>query len=109
MSDSPESSKRYSEIARTLREEVLAGRFGTDGRMPSEAQLVTRFGVSRPTIARALRSLSGEGLIERRVGSGSFVKSGGTKATARSNWLALLIPNLGNTEIFQMIGGEIAR
>ncbi len=108
MNEVPDSPKRYMEIARSLREEVLAGRFGTDGRMPSEAQLVKRFGVSRPTIARALRSLSTEGLIERRAGSGSFVKSGGTKEATRSNWLALLIPNLGNTEIFQMIGGEIA-
>lgn len=108
MSDSPDSSKRYSEIAQTLREEVLTGRFGADGRMPSEAQLVKRFGVSRPTIARALRSLSGEGLIERRAGSGSFVKSGSSKAAARSNLLALLVPSLGNTEIFQLICGEIA-
>lgn len=108
MSDPLKPTKRYTDIARTLREEVLAGRFGAEGRMPSEAQFVKRFGVSRPTIARALHLLGSEGLIERRAGSGSFVKSGGAKETARSNWLALLIPNLGNTEIFQMIGGEIA-
>lgn len=107
MSEHQKSSPRYSEIALTLREEVLAGRYGTDGRMPSESQLVKRFGVSRPTIAKALRVLSDEALIERRSGSGSFAKTGG-KETAKSNWLALLIPDLGNTEIFQVIGGEIA-
>jgi DNA-binding LacI/PurR family transcriptional regulator len=101
------SSPRYSEIANTLREEVLSGRYGTDGRMPSEAQLVKRFGVSRPTVAKALRVLSDEGLIERRTGSGSFVKPGGKQSNG-SSWLALLVPDLGNTEIFQMIGGEIA-
>ena len=107
MHDSPTPPQRYTGIAQTLREEVMAGRFGTDGRMPSEAQFVKRFGVSRPTIARALRVLSDEGLIERRSGSGSFVRSDGLRGRARSNWLALLIPNLGNTEIFQVIGGEI--
>lgn len=104
----PDKTVRYTEIATSLREEVLAGRYGTDGRMPSEAQLVARFGVSRPTVARALRMLSDEGLIERRSGSGSFVRKGGkSEAAARGKWLAFLVPNLGNTEIFQMIGGEI--
>lgn len=108
MNDPHTTTPRYHEIACTLREEVLAGRFGTDGRIPSEARLVARFGVSRPTVARALKVLSDEALIERRAGSGSFVKAGGAKQVARSDWLALLVPNLGNTEIFQMIGGEIA-
>ena len=107
MNDSSPLPQRYTDIARTLREEVLAGRYGTDGRMPSEAQFVKRFGVSRPTIARAWRVLSDEGLVERRSGSGSFVRPGGARERARGNWLALLIPNLGNTEIFQVIGGEL--
>ncbi|MCB1132524.1 MAG: GntR family transcriptional regulator, partial [Verrucomicrobiae bacterium] len=108
MKETTDKTVRYTEIAASLREEVLAGRYGTDGRMPSEAQLVARFGVSRPTIAKALRLLSDEGLVERRAGSGSFVKKGGkSEASARGKWLAFLVPNLGNTEIFQMIGGEI--
>ncbi|MCB1129986.1 MAG: GntR family transcriptional regulator [Verrucomicrobiae bacterium] len=109
MPDEPIRSKqapRYETIANELREEILAGRYGRDGRMPSEANLVDRFGASRPTVAKALRLLGEEGLVERRVGSGSFVKSDARKE-ARGNWLAFLVPNLGNTEIFQMIGGEI--
>jgi len=98
---------RFPEIARQLREEVLSGRYGAEGRMPSEAQLVRRFGVSRPTVARALRVLSDEGLLERRAGSGSFVRQG-SKVGATSKLLALLVPGLGNTEIFQLICGEVA-
>lgn len=98
---------RFPEIARQLREELVSGRYGTDGRMPSEAQLVRRFGVSRPTVARALRALAEEGLLERRAGSGTFARQG-SKTGAASKLLALLVPGLGNTEIFQLICGEIA-
>jgi DNA-binding LacI/PurR family transcriptional regulator len=98
---------RFAEIARRLREEVLAGRYGAEGRMPSENQLVKRFGVSRPTVARALKALSDEGLLERRAGSGTFARQSG-KVGAPSKLLALLVPGLGNTEIFQLICGELA-
>ena len=109
MQDSSDSASRYQEIARQLREEVASGRYGKEGRMPSEAQLVRRFGVSRPTVARALRVLADEGLVERRAGSGTFAKSDGHNKTGHgSNILALLIPDLGNTEIFQLICGELA-
>lgn len=40
--------------------------------MPSESELVERFGVSRMTVGRALRDLQASGLIERRQGSGTF-------------------------------------
>jgi LacI family transcriptional regulator len=102
-----DSASRFREIARQLREELASGRYGVEGRMPSEAQLVRRFGVSRPTVARALGVLANEGLLERRAGSGTFAKQG-NPAGASTRLLALLIPGLGNTEIFQLIGGEIA-
>ena len=102
-----ESPHRFREVARQLREEVLSGMYGQEGRMPSEAQLVKRFGVSRPTIAKALSLLGTEGLVDRRAGSGTFAKSGRNAETS-TNLLALLVPSLGNTEIFQLICGEIA-
>ena len=98
---------RFPEIARQLRDEVLAGQYGLEGRMPSEAQLVRRFGVSRPTVARALRVLCDEGLVERRAGAGTFARKAPKEGVA-SKLLALLVPGLGHTEIFQLICGEIA-
>lgn len=80
-----------------------------DGRLPSEAVLVKRFDVSRPTIGQALRTLEQEGVIERRAGSGTYARTGGVRQDqAGQRLLALLIPDLGNTEIFQLICGEIA-
>lgn len=111
MSAAESSGPRYQEIARELREEIINNRYGQEGRVPSEAQLVRRFKVSRPTVAHALETLEREGLIERRAGSGSFVRPnrpGEVQDLTRNKLLALLIPDLGNTEIFQLICGEIA-
>jgi LacI family transcriptional regulator len=58
--------------------EIASGKYVPSGRLPSEAQRVERFGVSRPTVARALRDLQDQGLIDRRVGSGSFARSPAT-------------------------------
>lgn len=99
---------KHQEISRDLRQEVLAGKFGSGGRMPSEAQLVKRFGASRPTIARALRTLQDEGLVVRRAGSGTFVQESAGPHVAGTRTLALLIPDLQNAAIFQQIAGEIA-
>src|SRR4029077_18250474 len=79
---------------------------GPSGRLPSEAQLVDRFGVSRPTVARALRELQDRGLVERRVGSGSFVRSQAPAEVHRQ--FGFLVPGLGTTEIFEVICGELA-
>lgn len=101
------SDLKHLEISRQLRADILAGRYGVDQKLPSETQLVNRFKVSRPTVARALRDLQSEGLIERRAGSGTYLSSP-TKANPAGNLIGLLIPGLGTTEIFEVICGELA-
>jgi LacI family transcriptional regulator len=98
---------KHLEISRHLLTEIAAGKFGASGRLPSEAQLVKQFKVSRPTVARAFRDLEAEGLIERRAGSGTYVRASSPEVTA-TRMLGLLIPGLGTTEIFDVICGELA-
>ncbi len=62
----------YARVRQALRAELEAGRFPPGARMPSEAELVERFGVSRMTVNRALRELQAVGLIERVQGVGTF-------------------------------------
>lgn len=97
---------KHHQISRVLLEEIASGKYAPSGRLPSEAQLVERFGVSRPTAARAVRDLQDQGLVERRVGSGTFVRGPGSPEAVRQ--LGLLIPGLGRTEIFEVICGELA-
>src|SRR5208282_5441793 len=98
---------KHSEISRHLETEIASGKYGDGARLPSEVQLVKQFNVSRPTVARALRDLEAKDLIERRAGSGTYVRSNHERTTA-SRILGLLVPGLANTEIFQIICGEIA-
>ena len=51
----------------------IGGRYRPGDRLPSEAQLATRFGVNRHTVRRALAAMQAEGLIHTRRGAGAFV------------------------------------
>lgn len=98
---------KHYEISSHLEMGIVAGKYGNGSRLPSEVQLVRQFSVSRPTVARALRDLEAKGLIERRAGSGTYVRSNGSRSTS-ARILGLLVPGLSTTEIFQIICGEIA-
>jgi LacI family transcriptional regulator len=98
---------KHTEISARLISEITAGKYPNGSRLPSEVQMVEQFGVSRPTVARALRDLEAKGLIERRAGSGTYVKTTGAREIS-SHTLGLLVPGLASTEIFQIICGEIA-
>jgi DNA-binding LacI/PurR family transcriptional regulator len=100
---------KHRRISARLEIEIATGKYGVGARLPSEIQLVKQFDVSRPTVARALRDLEVKGLIERRAGSGTYVKSGQDHQPNNSaRVLGLLVPGLSNTEIFHIICGEIA-
>src|SRR4051812_44885274 len=91
---------KYHRVYTALRHAIRSGRWKPGARMPSEAQLVQTFGASRITIGRAVRELQTAGLVERRVGSGTYVK---TAQAAGALSFGLLIPDLGETEIFEPI------
>ena len=98
---------RHQEIFSELKAEILAGTYDSAKRLPSEAQLVARFGVSRPTVARALQELKLSGMLERRAGSGTYLKKN-AEQPARTKQIGLIVPGLGKIEIFDVICGELA-
>lgn len=63
----------YEQIAQQLLSEIQQGQFGALGKLPSEAELVERFQVSRVTIRLALAKLGDDGVVERKQGKGTFV------------------------------------
>src|ERR1700744_3405057 len=100
---------KHQELSNQLRGEIAAGRYLAGNRLPSEAQLVEQFAISRPTVARALLDLQNEGLIERRAGSGTYVRHSGPGTAAISvRQLGFLIPGVSNTDVFEHICGELA-
>ena len=62
---------RYVEIADYLRGLIAAAAPGD--RLPSDAELCRRFGVSRMTARHAVQVLANEGLLRRHRGQGTFV------------------------------------
>jgi Transcriptional regulators len=100
---------KHREIYRTLVAEIAEGYYDAIQRLPSEAQLVRRFGVSRPTAARALRDLQSEGVVERRVGAGSFLVTGAKPSNVdASRHLGVLLPALEVSEILDVVCAELA-
>lgn len=96
---------KHQHIFEVMRNRISSGEYGPGDRIPTEATLLKEFGVSRPTVSRALQELRRRGLIQRRRGDGSYVSSKDTSAKL----FGLLIPGLGATEIFEAICGEMAR
>lgn len=64
----------YRQIASHIREEIERGHFLEGDQLPSEAQLIKRYGVARMTIRNAMNVLQGEGLVTAKHGSGRYVR-----------------------------------
>ncbi|AWW42480.1 GntR family transcriptional regulator [Streptomyces cadmiisoli] len=77
MSEIQRPGALYQQVAAAIREAILSGEFAPESLLPSEAQLMARYGVSRPTVRNAIAALRAEGLIDVRHGKGSFVRTSG--------------------------------
>lgn len=66
-------AKLYLRIKEWLREAIERGDYRPGDRIPSEQELMKRFGVSRTTIRQAIAELVLEGWLHRVQGSGTYV------------------------------------
>ncbi len=64
---------KHLQISRAIEQEIADGVLPPGAQLPTEAQLMERFGVSRITVRRALQGLTQEGTLIARQGSGTFV------------------------------------
>src|SRR3954452_19874439 len=56
-----------------LKELISSGQFSAGARLPTERELTQRFGVSRSSLREAMRALALVGVLEPRVGDGTYV------------------------------------
>lgn len=88
----------HDQIARSLGQDILSGRIQPGDKIPNEAELLARFGVSRTALREALKTLSAKGflIVKTRVG---------TKVTDPMRW------NFFDTEVlaWQVGNGMDAR
>lgn len=90
---------KYLQIASRLRTEIRSGVYRSKGKLPTEKELAEACGANRQTVRRALSLLTQEGLIERRQGSGSFLR---TATARRGSSIAILTTSI-NDYIFPSI------
>lgn len=57
-----------------LLEQIASSRMEEGRRLPSEAEIGTMFGASRPVVRQALMRLQADGLVYARKGAGTFVR-----------------------------------
>ena len=67
------ASPLYAQIMEQIGADILRGVYAPGSRIPAEAELERRYGVSRVTVRRALKELTASGLLERKQGKGTFV------------------------------------
>jgi GntR family transcriptional regulator of arabinose operon len=97
---------KYQVVLDKLHKDIVTGHYPAGQKLPSEAALVQRFGVSRITVGHAVSELQRQGLIDRVAGSGTYVR--GAARGSEGLVFGLVIPNLGETEIFEPVCQAIA-
>lgn len=64
---------RHAQLRMALLSSINDGHWMAGDRLPNETELATATGFSLGTVQRALQTLTGEGVVRRQQGSGSFV------------------------------------
>jgi len=67
--------RMYEQIVEQIEALIRSGDFAPGARLPGERELAEKIGVSRPSLREALIALETLGLIEVRVGDGTYVRA----------------------------------
>lgn len=89
MSISMESGSAHS-VREYLAQMIADGRYLAGGKLPTERALAEQLSVPRSTVRNVLAVLESEGVVVRRIGSGTFVKDaeelGGLETVAHTSY-----------------------
>lgn len=69
----PPMRTRPQHVVAGLKDKILSGELGPGAKLPSEAELIEEYAVSRTVVREAVSRLQAEGLVETFQGRGSFV------------------------------------
>ncbi|MGH8917155.1 MAG: GntR family transcriptional regulator, partial [Actinomycetes bacterium] len=90
--DAASSDLKFQRLAADLRQGILAGDWAPGSRLPTESRLAKETGLSLTTVRRAFTELVAQGLVDRRQGSGSFVRSPEQAARRVRHTVGVLVP-----------------
>src|SRR5688572_16841461 len=80
-------SYKFQRLRERLRDAVVSGEFA--GKLPGERQLAKRFHVNAKTLSKALTDLAAEGVLDRSIGRGTYVKGSAPAPSTAGRWLLL--------------------
>ena len=63
----------YAQVEAVLASDIAGGTLSPGSQLPTETDLIERFGVSRPTVRKAVQNLVSRGLVEIQRGKGTYV------------------------------------
>lgn len=86
---------KHLEIRESIEADIHRGLFDVGQKLPTEKELMKRFGVSRNPVQKAMNALVEAGLVSRRRGSGTVVASTGL----RTNLLRMMDPSVTSPEV----------
>jgi DNA-binding FadR family transcriptional regulator len=105
-----ERPNTYELLAQRLLDLIASGEIAGGAPLPSERELVERYGVGRSSVREALRSLESKGLIHQR-GKGRFVAAEPQAPLNTSLQLLLELQEVDRNELFEVrevLEGETA-
>ena len=81
------SEPMYVRVAESIRRDIDSGRFAVGAGLPGSRSMAVALGVSRTVVLMAYDQLEGEGYLESRSGSGTYV-------SARRSGMSMVAPQL---------------
>src|SRR3954469_8497024 len=80
-------SYKFQRLREKLREAVTSGELV--GKLPGERALARKFHVNAKTLSKALTDLAAEGVLDRSIGRGTYVKGTAPATSGTGRWLLL--------------------
>jgi GntR family histidine utilization transcriptional repressor len=94
----------WHQIRRALANPIMSGAWPPGTRIPTETALTRSFRASRMTVGRAIQSLAGEGLVQRRRGIGTVVAESALERPVFEIWdIADIITRAGSSYQYRLI------
>lgn len=96
-------SYKFQRLRERLRNAISSGELA--GKLPGERQLAKRFHVNAKTLSKALTDLAAEGLLDRSIGRGTFVKGSSPAPVSNSadRWLVICDEDQINSGIIEQL------
>lgn len=102
-----ELSYKFQRLRERLRQAVISGELS--GKLPGERALARKYNCNAKTLSKALTDLAAEGLLDRSIGRGTYVKGSAPAEPEVGPWLVLGSGSELDSAVFRQLVGHNPR